>query len=313
MANPELLKLLKEGVTAWNRWRAENPRIYLDLVGADLRGANLVGANLSGVKLAGSDLTSANLTGANLTAASLTATDLRWADLTGTNLGGADLTGAYMFNSNLSGAVAGFTVFGNNDLSTAKGIETVRHVGPSTIGVDTIYKSHGNIPEVFLRGAGLPDDFIAQMKSIVTKPPTYCSCFISYASPDDDFAQRLYTDLQQQGVRCWLAPKEANSSEKSHMRIDESIRLHDKLAVILSANCLHRSWVEEEIEAALEKERNQKNPVLVSIRLDDSVLESDRPWAASLRRSRHITDFHGWNDADSYRVSFAEILHTLKT
>jgi hypothetical protein len=30
------------------------------------------------------------------------------------------------------------------------------HNGPSTIGIDTIYNSGGKIPEIFLRGAGVP-------------------------------------------------------------------------------------------------------------------------------------------------------------
>jgi uncharacterized protein YjbI with pentapeptide repeats len=312
MANPELLKILKEGVAFWNKWRAENPRTFLDLVGADLRGANLAGANLNGVKLAGADLTSANLAGALLIATNLCATDLRWADLTGSELGGADLTGAYVFNANLSQSTVGFTVFGNNDLSTVKGIDAVRHLGPSTIGVDTIYKSRGNIPEVFLRGAGVPDDFITQMKSLVTKPQAFYSCFISYTSPDDEFAQRLYADLQRQGVRCWLAPKDTKAGAKFRMRIDESIRIHDKLMVILSANSLRRPWLEEEIEAALEKERNQKNSVLVSIRLDEAVMESDQTWAASLRRTRLIADFHAWKDNEGYQSSFNELLLSLK-
>jgi hypothetical protein len=58
-----------------------------------------------------------------------------------------DLNGA-----DLSGASIGYTTFGNNDLSDVKGLETVRHDGPSTIGIDTIYRSHGKIPLAFLRG-----------------------------------------------------------------------------------------------------------------------------------------------------------------
>jgi hypothetical protein len=206
----------------------------------------------------------------------------------------------------------GFTVFGNNDLSTVKGIETVQHLGPSTIGVDTIYKSKGNIPEAFLRGAGLPDDFIAQMKSIVTKPLAFHSCFIGYSSKDEEFTQRLYTDLQLQGVRCWLDPKDLKLGEKFRMRIDESIRIHDKLLVILSANSVPSPWVGEEVEAALEKERNRKNPVLVSIRLDDAVMETDQAWAASLRRARMIGDFRAWKDAGHYQESFQQLLRDLK-
>jgi hypothetical protein len=37
----------------------------------------------------------------------------------------------------------------------------------ATIGIDTIYKSRGEIPEVFLRGCGVPDEFIAYIGSMV--------------------------------------------------------------------------------------------------------------------------------------------------
>ena len=34
------------------------------------------------------------------------------------------------------------------------------HFGRSTMAIDTIYKSRGNIPRVFLRGCGVPENFI---------------------------------------------------------------------------------------------------------------------------------------------------------
>ena len=51
------------------------------------------------------------------------------------------------------------------------------HYGPSTIGIDTIYKSKGNIPEVFLRGRGVPEDFIVYMRSLVGRAIDFYSCF----------------------------------------------------------------------------------------------------------------------------------------
>jgi TIR domain len=32
------------------------------------------------------------------------------------------------------------------------------------------------------------------------------SCFISYLTKDQEFADRLYADLQNKGVQCWFAP-----------------------------------------------------------------------------------------------------------
>ena len=61
MANEEHLKILKQGVKAWNLWREENPNISPDLSGAYLSGADLSRANLIGADLSVADLRGANL------------------------------------------------------------------------------------------------------------------------------------------------------------------------------------------------------------------------------------------------------------
>jgi uncharacterized protein YjbI with pentapeptide repeats len=330
MANPEHVKILAQGVAAWNHWRAEKPAVFPDLGGADLRGAYL-----SRVDFRIADLAGANLTGANLMGANLTAADLEWVNLSGTDLQGANLKEANLEKSDFTDARVYSTVFGDNDLSTVKGLETVDHLGPSTIGIDTIYRSNGDIPEVFLRGCGVPEDFITYMRSLVGKAIDFYSCFISYSSQDDDFAQRLHADLQQKGVRCWFAPEDLKIGDKFRMRIDESIRIYDKLMVVLSENSIRSRWVEEEVEAAFEKERkkpgdgirdtghgegpgalaNQRKPsstVLFPITLDDAVMETDQAWAASLRRTRHIGDFRAWKDHDQYQKSFERLLRGLR-
>jgi hypothetical protein len=297
MANPEHLDILKRGVNSWNKWMEENPAIYPDLEGADLREANLNEADLGGAHLFRTNLVAANLGGA---------------ELRGANLIGADLDGANVRGADLNNATIGWTTFADNDLSAVKGLETVHHYAPSTIGIDTIYKSKGNIPEAFLRGAGVPEDFIVYMRSLVGKAIDFYSCFISYSSQDDAFAQRLHADLQQKGVRCWFAPEDLKIGDKFRTRIDESIRVYDKVMVVLSANSIRSPWVEEEVEAALEKERKQKKLVLFPIRLDDAVMETEQAWAASLRRTRHIGDFRAWKDHDPYQKSFERLLRDLK-
>ena len=317
MAKRAHLRILKQGVNSWNQWRAENPAMTPDLEGANLFDANLRGANLRGANLLAADFLMADLggvdfAGADLTAANLSSADLRGADLRGAILHVTDLRGADLENSDFTDAEVGWTGFGDNDLSTVKGLETVRHLGPSSIGIDTIYKSKGNIPEAFLRGAGVPEDSITYMKSLVGKAIDFYSCFISYSNKDDDFAQRLHADLQQQGVRCWFAPEDLKIGDKFRMRIDESIRIYDKLMVVLSENSIRSPWVEEEVEAALEKEQKQNKLVLFPIRLDDAVMETDQAWAASLRRTRHIGDFRAWKDHDPCQKSFERLLRDLK-
>src|SRR5436190_492905 len=141
MANEEHVAVLKQGVDAWNAWRRQHPAIR-----PSLRSANLRSANLSRVDLSEADLT------------------------------GADLTGADLRNASLRRASTGRTSFGGIDLSRTIGLESVRHAGPSTIGIDTIYFSGGKIPETFLRGAGVPDDFITYMHSLTGQAFEFYSC-----------------------------------------------------------------------------------------------------------------------------------------
>jgi hypothetical protein len=352
MANEAHLKILNEGVSAWNKWRDENPDVRPDLresslpgaklskvnfsdanlSGADLSevnfsdanlfGANLIRANLSGADLSGADLSGADLSVADLSGADLSGAGLSVADLSGADLTGADLSGALLMGASLSGAdleridlrdsCMGRTVFGKVDLSAAKGLETAIHTGPSSIGIDSIFLSKGQIPEIFLRGAGVPEGFITYMKSLVVNPIEYYSCFISYSSKDEEFAKRLHADLQAAKVRCWFAPEDLKIGERFRPKIDEAIRLHDKLLLVLSNSSIASPWVETEVESAFEREHKEGRTVFFPIRLDNGVMETDEAWAADIRRRRHIGDFSEWKNHDSYQKGFARLLRDLK-
>ena len=159
--------------------------------------------------------------------ASLQGSDLSRSDMTGANLFHATFTAARLSGANLANALVGLTEFVRVDLSDVIGLDSTRHASPSTVDLETIYRSKGSIPEVFLRGCGIPEDFIVYMRSLVGKAIEFYSCFISYSSKDDDFAQRLHADLQQKGVRCWFAPEDLKIGDKFRMRIDESIHIYD--------------------------------------------------------------------------------------
>ena len=319
-------------VEGWNKWRENNRSTRIDLSGADLTGADLsradlTGANLSGTTLSRATLISTNFSGANLSGATLTQADLTGADLIGADLNGANLNGitlsrailigATLISANLSGtilsgATLGSTLFEDVDLSQVKGLETVRHFLPSRIAIDTIYKSKGNIPEVFLRGCGVPDNLIAFMHSLTGKAFDFYSCFISHSTQDKDFAERIYADLQSKGVRCWFAPEDLKIGDKFRTCIDEAIRIYDKLMIVLSENSINSEWVEKEVETAFEKERQQKRTMLFPVRLDDAVMKADQAWAADIRRTRHIGDMSNWKDHDSYQKAFDRLLRDLQ-
>lgn len=277
MANQEHINVLRQGVKTWNKWKEEYQGIRIDLSYADLSDINLSGVNFSGA-----------------------------------DLSGAKLSRVVLFHADLSGATLGFTTLGNLDLSMTKGLETIKHRLPSTIGIDTIYRSQGKIPEVFLRGAGVPESFLEVMAALTNKPVEYYTCFISYSNKDQDFAERLYADLQSKGVRCWYAPEDMKIGDKIRERIDESIRVYDKLLLVLSQHAIDSNWVEYEVEAALSKEDCTKRTVLFPVRLDKVAIESTDAWAKHIQRTRHIGNFAEWKDHDQYQKTFDRLLRDLE-
>jgi hypothetical protein len=218
-----------------------------------------------------------------------------------------DLSGA-----DLSGARIGWTTLGNVDLSQVNGLNTVEHEGPSTIGIETIYTSAGDIPENFLRGAGLPDQFIAYRKSHEEKPIDFNSAFISYSLQDKEFATQLFAGLQNNNVRAWFAPGDLKIEDMFRQGIERSLRLHDKLLLILSKDSVTSDWVEEEVEITLAMEREQKKELLFLVRVDDTVMETEIGWLAQIKNMRHIGDFSQWQDHHAYQEAFQRLLHDLK-
>ena len=282
-----------------------------NLIDADLRRARFVDANLIEADFIGANLIDANLIGAYLHLANLSRADLSRANLNEANLNEANLRGANLREADLCNAEISYTVFADVDLRTVKGLESVRHLGPSEIGIHTIRLSEGHIPESFLRGCGVPDEFITYMASLTTQPIQYYSCFISYSHKDEDFAERLYNDLQGAGVRCWKATKDLKIGDRLLDVIDRAIRRHDKLLLVLSEQSIESDWVRDEVETAMEEERKRGETVLFPIRVDEAVVETSQPWAGKVRQ-RHIGDFSQWKSHDDYQRAFDRLLRDLK-
>ncbi len=303
-----------------------------DLFRADVREANLFradisGADLTGAKFTGASLFKANFSGADLREANFARVDLREADLSGANLRGTAFIEASLVRVDLYN-----TIISNLGLRQVKGLKVINHRGPSPISTSTLFKSQGQIPIEFLRGCGLNDweienaklynpnlsqdqiiDITYTISNMLTGPAIkYNSCFISYSSEDDPFAHKLYDDLQNNGVRCWFAPEDMKIGDKIRHRIDESIRLQDKLLLILSGSSIESVWVESEVERAFALERKRKRPVLFPIRVDDAVMKTDVAWASEIKEMRHIGDFCNWQDNAAYRAGFERLLKDLQ-
>src|ERR1035437_68233 len=93
----------------------------------------------------------------------------------------------------------------------------------------------------------------------------------------EDFAERLHADLQAKGVRCWFAPEDLKIGDRFQERIEESIRVYDKVMIALSDASVKSRWVEREVNAAMEREGRENRPFLFPIRIDEAVMEAPPP------------------------------------
>ncbi|HKY52722.1 MAG TPA: toll/interleukin-1 receptor domain-containing protein [Anaerolineales bacterium] len=372
MANEEQLRILKRGVPAWNQWRKENNTIKVDLSGAvlsnldlsgiDLRDARLTRvdfrdsnlqkarlslANLSRAGLIGASLNQANLKETRLSHAIIMNSDVRDADLSSaylhkTILAKSDLSGAYLYKAHLSevylteakftNTVFADTTLGARDLSLAIELERSNHHGPSTIGLDTIHKSKGRIPERFLRGCGLsdadiqfaklsdPDFSNEEINKILykvyelraTQAVQISPLFISYSHGDGLFVDKLESYLNNKGIRFWRDVHDMTSG-RIETQIDRAIRQNPTVLLILSEHSMKSDWVEHEVRTARELEKEMGRDTLCPVALDDSWKNSHWPKRVMEQIMEYnILDFSTWKDDSKFGSTFNKLIDGLE-
>jgi hypothetical protein len=149
----------------------------------------------------------------------------------------------------------------------------------------------------------------------------FYTCFISYSTKRKDFADRLHADLQARGVRCWFAPHDIQGGRKIHERIDEAIRIYDKLPLILSAASMNSTWLKTEISSARACEDLQMRRMLFPItlvpfdRIKERKLFDANRGIDSAREIREyfIPDLANWKDHDASTHAFERLQRDLKT
>ena len=322
----DLLRGKRKGIDRWNRWReSNNDEIALEF--ADLHGARLILADLQGVIFNWANLSMTVLCGANLSETGLSAANLHGAVLRDANLSRAVLRGTNLSDADLreadfTGATCDRTVFARVDLSQVKGLDLVRHDGPSSVGIDTLLLSKGKIPEVFLRGCGLPEYLIENQTAIVgsLEPIQFYSCFISYSTRDEDFAHRLHSKMRDEGLRVWFDREDMKGGRTVIDQIERAIQLQDKLLLVLSDASIQSHWVQTELGTAFARQGKENRQILFPIRI--TAWEAVQTWKcfdsdtgqdlAKVVRAYHIPDFSNWKDHDSFEASFARLLRDLK-
>jgi len=339
MANLSEADLIETDLRRTNLAKANLAGAYLlqaKVMRAALVGANLTGANLSGADLRRADLTGASLVQATFMGAGLDAANFNGADLSRADLSEADLTGANLSEARLERAEAGGTKFGNLDLSVAKSLETVNHFGASTIGVDTLTRSRGQIPNVFLRGCGLTPwqildaklydpaltaaEFAELQHKVLDKRTSGAIClggvFISYSQADSKFVDELCKRLKEEGAPVWLDRHDMVVGPLQK-QMSRAIRLNDVVVLVLSEASISSGWVENGLAMARRKEKEENRDILCPVALDKSWgakiddLETDERQRWQALTGKNILDFSQW-ETDAFDSQFEELLRAMK-
>ena len=95
--------------------------------------------------------------------------------------------------------------------------------------------------------------------------------------------QAVVCRFTENHVRCWFALEDLKWRERIRTGIDDAIRFHDKLLL-----------------------------VLFPVRVDKAFFESPFVWATEIRHERNIGDFTRWKNHNDYDKAFTRLLCDLK-
>lgn len=91
------------------------------------------------------------------------------------------------------------------------------------------------------------------------------SIFLAHSSKDKRFARRLAAALQERGFRVWIDEAELLVGDSLFEKIGKAITEVDFLGVVLSPNATESSWVQREVEIALQQEIETKRTKVLPI------------------------------------------------
>ncbi len=222
---------------------------------------------------------------------------------------------ARLEGADLSHAEAALTAFNTVDLSGVRGLGSVRHERPSSVGVDTLERTARGLDDeakraevvAFLRAAGLPEGSLEILTTAATLAPIY----IVHSLADRDFAQRLYAGLQQHRIRCWLHEYPMLPGEDLDEGFDLGPRDSRGLVLCCSEASLTSWWLAEELDAVAGRDLSTLLPVTVGGARCGEIWEKTR---AARGLPPAATDFDGWkSDDDAFDRAAGSLVAAIRT
>jgi hypothetical protein len=245
-------------------------------------------------------------------------------DISGSLLLGTLFESVNLEAANLDRAILGAGALAKLDLSTAEGLSGVTHQQPTSVGLDTIVSSGGRIPHDFLRGCGI-DPLIQTVLTgdpasrteafthwLAKGPSIFERCFISYATADQQFVDRLQRELNSIGVDYWYAPVHGRWGAELEIQIQREISLRDRMLLVCSRASLASDWVIHEIETAIDTESKRGKRVIFPVLIDDALFSWRHRYATRIKDVL-AADFRNATKGKAFRDPFNRLVDALRT
>jgi hypothetical protein len=241
------------------------------------------------------------------------------------NLVSATLNSTVLRGAKFGNALLWDTTLVDVDLSSLCDADPpVQHLGGCGIDYRSVFRSlRAPYIKEFLQRVGMPGLLVEYTVecarylngSIIRQ--MLQSTFISYGTPDEPFARKLYEALHRNGVTTFFFPEHAPLGQKLHRVMRRGVNDHDRVILICSESSLDRKGVLNEIEEALAREaRDGGAAYIIPIRLDDYLFDGwnpANPDTAQALRDRVVADFRGADiDAAKFDAGLLRLIAALK-
>lgn len=307
---------------------------HTDLRNADLRGCTLSGIVLQGADISGADFTGAEmidsdlrgvkahgttLVGVDAIACKTTLGDFTDADLSGATFGNATFSFTKLHHTTLTdvdfnNAIFDNTILADVDLSSARNLQSVRHYGPSDVGVATLVRSVA-VEMDFWRGCGVAEPTL-MMLTEMRKPALFYPVYIAYAHPDRMFARAVQEGLRAVGVRCWLHEHQLEEHVDFYRALNLGARSQDRVLVVCSPASINSWWIAGQVTLAqhrAQQHRQDEPPAMMVLEVKDTTAaDATDVVVRDKLRAYPSVDFNALEDQTAFMVQLEAVVQMLR-